>query len=300
MTPSEGVPLPGTTIVGTFTDANTFATPADFTDQVDWGDGSPESTGVIVATATPGVFNVEAGHTYAKLGGYTTLVTIHDDGGSQVIVTGSATVTLATPTIHTTQQPASGTVFITALKDSVTLTGGDNPTGTVTFKLYSNSSASGTPLFTDTETLSGGTATSKYYTPTAVGTDYWVDTYNGNVHNNPVTNGDASEPVVVSPAVPVFSNLTNTTIIIHNSSQKFTGEIAAGGLIPPGNVTVTLNGVQKTVAIKSNGTFSVTFATGNLPVGEYTLQYNYAGSSDFLGAIDTERIGRHVRNHATF
>ena len=93
LTPNTGIALPSTTVVATFTDANTFATTADFTATIDWGDGSPASTGVVVATATPGVFDVEGGHTYAKPGVDTTLVTVHDDGGSQVVVTGSATVT---------------------------------------------------------------------------------------------------------------------------------------------------------------------------------------------------------------
>ncbi len=63
LVPNTGVPLPGTTVVGTFTDANTFATTADFRTNIDWGDGSPTSTGTVVATATPGVFDVEGGHT---------------------------------------------------------------------------------------------------------------------------------------------------------------------------------------------------------------------------------------------
>ena len=72
------------------------------------------------------------------------------------------------------------------------MSGGDNPTGTVTFNLYSNSTGSGTPLFTDTETLSGGTATSTGYIATATGTDYWVATYNGDSNNAAVTSGTAS------------------------------------------------------------------------------------------------------------
>jgi hypothetical protein len=97
LAPHTGVALPATTVVATFTDANTFATTADYTTSIDWGDGSPESTGVVVPTAIPGVFDVEGGHTYAKpnaLGAfYTTLVTVHDDGGSQLVVPGKATVT---------------------------------------------------------------------------------------------------------------------------------------------------------------------------------------------------------------
>ena len=72
------------------------------------------------------------------------------------------------------------------------MTGGDNPTGTVTFKLYNNPNGTGTPLFTDTEPLSGGVATSPGYTTTATGTDYWVATYNGDANNSTVTSAPPS------------------------------------------------------------------------------------------------------------
>ena len=58
-----------------------------------------------------------------------------------------------------------------SIADKATVSGGDSPTGTVTFNLYQSPNGTGTPLFTDTEPLSGGTATSKGYTATAVGTD---------------------------------------------------------------------------------------------------------------------------------
>jgi hypothetical protein len=68
----------------------------------------------------------------------------------------------------------------------------------VTFELYDNSDATGTPLFTDpNEPLAGGAATSKGYTATATGTDYWVATYNGDSNNSSVTSGTKDEPVTV-------------------------------------------------------------------------------------------------------
>ncbi len=93
LTPNTGIALPSTTIVATFIDANTFATTADYTASIGWGDGSPATTGVVVATATPGVFDVEGGHTYANPGDFTTQVSVHDDGGSQVVVPGTSVVT---------------------------------------------------------------------------------------------------------------------------------------------------------------------------------------------------------------
>ncbi len=89
---------------------------------------------------------------------------------------------LASPTINTMQQPASATVG-SSIADKATVSGGNNPTGTVTFKLYNNSTASGTPLFTDTESLSVAWRPRPATRPTATGTDYWVATYNGDSNN---------------------------------------------------------------------------------------------------------------------
>ena len=107
--------------------------------------------------------------------------------------------TLPTPTINTTQQPASAVVG-SSIADKATVSGGYNPTGTVTFNLYNNSAGTGTPLFTDANVaLVSGVATSAGYTASATGTDYWVATYNGDSNNNPVTSGAASEPVSIVP-----------------------------------------------------------------------------------------------------
>ena len=111
------------------------------------------------------------------------------------------TTVAASPSINTTQQPATAIVG-SSIADKATVTGGYNPTGTVTFNLYSNPTGTGTPLFTDTETLVGGVATSAGYTATATGTDYWVATYNGDTNNVSVTSGKADEPVTISPASP--------------------------------------------------------------------------------------------------
>jgi uncharacterized repeat protein (TIGR01451 family) len=108
---------------------------------------------------------------------------------------------IPTPTITTTQQPASATVGST-LADQATVSGGNNPTGTVTFNLYNNSTCAGAPLFANTESLVGSVATSAGYTATATGTDYWRATYNGDSNNNSVSSACNAEPVTVTPAAP--------------------------------------------------------------------------------------------------
>src|SRR5579884_951619 len=109
------------------------------------------------------------------------------------------------PSISTSARPAVA-VLGSVIADRAMVSGGFSPSGSVTFRLYDNPAASGTPLFSDTEPLVGGVATSKGYGPTATGTDYWVATYNGDSSNASVSSGDGAEPVtMLSPASTAVS-----------------------------------------------------------------------------------------------
>jgi YVTN family beta-propeller protein len=210
----------------------------------DFGDGSSQTTASATTT-----------HTYAVRGTYTVTLTVTDDAGCSTTQTftgqtvscnGSSaaqlskqvTVTAATPGIGTQQQPASATVG-SSIADRAIVSGGDSPAGTVTFRLFNNPNGTGTPLFTDTEPLSGATATSKGYTATATGDDYWVATYNGDSNNNPVSSGTAGEPVTVSAATPTISTHQQpTSATVGNSiADKAT---VSGGSNPAGTVTFRL------------------------------------------------------------
>jgi hypothetical protein len=192
------------------------------------------------------------------------------------------TVGAASPSIATSQQPSSATVG-SQVADQATVSGGDSPTGTVTFKLYGNATASGTPLFTDTEPLSGGSATSKGYTTTATGTDYWVATYNGDANNNSVSSSTSGEPVTITTA----SKLADLSIAISGPSgaadgasfaERVTvsnaGPASAGNvltaLLVPAGVTVTSTGggtvaggvvywTAAQIASHAKATYTVTF-----------------------------------------
>ena len=106
--------------------------------------------------------------------------------GAPMNETAQATVTAtkAQPIISTTQQPASGTIGVTALNDKVTLSKLVKPVtgtaaGTITVELFAPSSpdCSGTAAFTDTLTATTGNGT---YTTTggptanAAGTWHWT------------------------------------------------------------------------------------------------------------------------------
>ncbi len=202
------------------------------------------------------------------------------------------TVTPATPTISTTQQPASVTVGGT-IADQVTVSGGYNPTGTVTFNLYANPNGTGTPAFTDTETLSGGTATSASFTTTGTGTGYWVATYNGDANNNSVTSITSAEPVTVTPATPTISTTQQP------ASVTVGGTIAdqvtvSGGYNPTGTVTFNLyanpNGTgtpafTDTETLSGGTATSASFTTTGTGTGYWVATYNGDGNNNSVTSV---------------
>ncbi|MDQ6784584.1 MAG: hypothetical protein M3063_14330, partial [Actinomycetota bacterium] len=133
----------------------------------------------------------------------TVTVTGVDSNGNTVTATANATVSLtkATPTIATQASP--GNLLGAPVHDTATVSGGSSPTGSVTFSLFSDA-ACATQVFTSTNPLGGGTATSDTFTPAAAGTYYWTASYSGDANNNavPAPCGAANESVVIAPFAP--------------------------------------------------------------------------------------------------
>src|SRR5262249_20529613 len=106
-----------------------------------------------------------------------------------------------TPSIGTT--PSSGGVVGIGISDTATVSGGFNPTGRVTFKVYgiNDGSCTGAAVFTSANIpLSGGKATSATYSTSAVGMYHWIATYNGDTNNNSVSGNCTDEPVTTTAA----------------------------------------------------------------------------------------------------
>lgn len=104
-------------VVGSFTDGNPNAPTADFTTTtIDWGDGT-RSNGTVVATATPGTFDVTGTHTYKGASVGATLpisVTVTDVGGATLAppITNTADVLDAALTpVPVTFRAIAGTPF---------------------------------------------------------------------------------------------------------------------------------------------------------------------------------------------
>ncbi len=177
----------------------------------------------------------------AKYNGDVNNATVSSACGSEQVV-----IVPTTPVIQTA--PSAGGVVGISIHDSATVSGGFNPTGTVTFALYGpgDTTCTGANLvgglagFANVP-LSGGSATSPAFATSKAGTYNWVATYNGDVSNNPVTSNCGAEAVIVKSATPSIVTVPNPgsgtvgTVISD-------GATVSGGFNPTGTVTFALYG----------------------------------------------------------
>ena len=112
---------------------------------------------------------------------------------------------------------ASGAVAIgQQIRDTATLTGGFNPTGTITFTLFGpdNTECAGPPIFTSSiPVTANGDYLSALFTPTLAGTYRWVALYSGDANNGfagPTACNDALEAVLVSQVTTTLPPVTTT------------------------------------------------------------------------------------------
>ena len=150
-------------------------------------------------------------------------------------------VVLATPSISTTPNPTSATVGA-YLNDSANVTGGDSPTGTVTFYLFSSPSACSTTntsaaAYTSTDALSGGSAATDNTTVPAgsPGTWVWLAKYNGDTNNAAVWSNCTAEQVTVGKASPSVSTSLHAATISAGGTTYDTANVT-GGDSPTGTV----------------------------------------------------------------
>ena len=138
-------------------------------------------------------------NTVSVLGNELDKVASNNSADAQTCTTSAApTLGSETPTPTTDVQGAD-------FQDQVTLAGGVNPTGTITFAIYgpSQSSCTGTPQQTVSATVSGnGVYTSPDATVSDVGAHYWLASYGGDSNNASATTTCSAGLFTVSSAGP--------------------------------------------------------------------------------------------------
>jgi hypothetical protein len=176
-------------------------------------------------------------------------------------------VSKTTPTLATTPNLTSVILEDSSvtLKDTAVLSGGVNPTGTITFTLVYG----GQTVATETVQVNGnGTYTTPagYTLPatgTVVGAYQWNASYSGDTANSPVSeNGKSTEQVIVSKAVPRLVPSFEPGATLYSISATL-----SRGYNPTGTLTFSLFGYdpsefpgvqscKQTVQVSGNGTYS--------------------------------------------
>jgi uncharacterized protein YbcV (DUF1398 family) len=225
------------------------------------------------------------------------------EAGITIPVTGGATVTCTytnskkAPGI-TTKAVSPATVG-EKIHDTATLTGlvAGNGTGTVTFKLYSDSGCK-TEVFKSTSSGINATGTvevsSEEFTITATGTYFWVAEYSGDSNNLPASTkcGDSNESSVVEPAQPSISTKAVSPVTV---GEPIHDTATLSGLVDPtgaGTVTFKLFSDEKCETELFNSTSVGIKANGNVESGDFTPSATgtYYWTAAFSGDKNNEPV----------
>jgi N-acetylneuraminic acid mutarotase len=149
-------------------------------------------------------------------------------------------VTIAQPTLTT--MASAGAPVGGKISDTVTISGGSFPDGTVTFALYGpdDNTCGGTPVITSTVAVNGdGNYASAELAPQAAGTYRWIATYNGDIDNAAASGAcsDANESVVVTPGPSPTPTTPPACQLLNLSTRSYVGtdnHVLIGGFIVTG------------------------------------------------------------------
>jgi archaellin len=210
----------------------------------------------------------------------------------------TSTVNKAAPTLSTN---ASANITIgDKVKDTATLSGGYNPTGTVTFKLYGpgNGTCANPAAYTSSPiAVSGSSAESPEFTPTEVGTYRWVAEYSGDTNNDQASDAcnGVNESVEVAQATPTISTTPGGPVTV---GATIADEAKVEGRIDPqagAGITFKLYAPGDATCEHAIETFSVAYPASGEPevsspiyttteAGTYHWSTIYSGDANNQGA----------------
>ena len=223
-------------------------------------------TFTVTGGTLPSGLNLSTGGSLAgtptAAGTFTFTVTAGHDGG--IAGSQSYTVKIAQSALHVTADPQSKVYGAADPALTYTIATGDLKNGDT-----APSVLSGSLTRVAGETVSGGPYAISQGTLAANGN--YILAFTGN-------------SLTVTPATPIFSNITpSQTIVAGTASIVLSGNIATSlGVIPPGNVTITINGAATSASISANGSFTASFNTTSIAASAqpYSISYAYSASGN--------------------
>ncbi|MCU1496891.1 MAG: hypothetical protein JWM47_844, partial [Acidimicrobiales bacterium] len=223
-----------------------------------FGPADPNCTGTPVFTSTnSGTDRVESDWFTPTAAGTYRWIASYAGDANNTAVTGTCgeqrqTVNVSFKPTLTTQAVPAAAELGDPIHAEATLVGGTDPTGTVTFTLFSpGDTQCFSPIFTSAKALSPtATATSDPFTLVAsngqyspLGTYRWKATYSGDANNPPSvaqTCGASGQTVSVTKATPIFSGRATPANAAVGGSATYTATL--GGLVSPtGAIHFTLH-----------------------------------------------------------
>jgi uncharacterized protein (TIGR03118 family) len=255
---TEGVALPTTTTVATFTDSNTNATHDGFTATIDWGDGTSSAAGQV--SGGSGSFTIAGGHTYAHSGNFAVSVTVFE------------TATPASPAaeIDSTAAVAGAAIQVTATPIGAT----EGSTGAFTNKQVAT--------FTD--------ANASLLSTDFTATIDWGDGTTSSLGN--VTGGNGTFTVTggheYAEEHPGTQALTMKVTIVENAPLGTTASATASATVAEGDTLTSPNGAALTTSEGAtfNGAVAI-FTDSNLdaiPQG-FTAVINWGDGTTDAGSV---------------
>ncbi len=192
----------------------------------------------------------------------------------------ATTVSKASPSIAT-QQSAGGPIG-TILNDTATLSGGLNPTGSVTFKLFAPSDAtcSLAPAYTDVD-ASAPYATSPGFASNEAGVWHWTAEYAGDASNNATSSPCTAEPVTITKAAPSIATVQSAGgpigTVLNDTATLSGGSSPTGAvtfkLFAPSDATCSLAPAYTDVDASAPYATSPGFASNEAGVWHWTADY---------------------------
>jgi hypothetical protein len=196
------------------------------------------------------------------------------------------------PTVTST---ASAPVIVgSPISDEATLTGGVDPTGTMTFTVFgpNDPTCSNAPVFSSSTNVNGdGDYSSASFTTSAAGTYTFVASYGGDANNDAFTStcGSDNENVVVSQATPSLVTIASGSV---PTNTAFTDHATlSGGFNPTGILTFILYGPNDPTCSNSADSFAETEVLGDgtyvptlvglgIEPGVYQYTVTYSGDAN--------------------